>query len=606
MPDSSIPAILRERASLQPNDTAFTFVDYEQDWDGVATSLTWAQLYRRTTNLARELSAVATTGDRAVIVAPQGLDYLVAFLGSLDAGVIAVPLSTPMVGAHDERVNAVLRDAAPTVVFTTSAVTDTVSGYIQPQGDGPAPTLIEIDRLDLDGRNRVIRRAEPRPETAYLQYTSGSTRTPAGVMVSNRNLSANFEQIMRDFFPEYGKVSPPGTTAVSWLPFYHDMGLILGICAPILGGWQTVVTTPLSFLARPARWIQLLASSPNALTAGPNFSFELAVGRTTDEDMAGLDLSRVVGLISGAERVHDTTLKRFIQRFSRFGLPENVTKPCFGLAEATLYVATRQPEAPKSVTFDLDELSAGQALPCDPARSDSLRDPARSDSLRESADGTPLVSYGTPLRSELRIVDPEQRSECPPGKVGEIWVHGDNVCLGYWQKPEQTEETFNGTIVNPAPDTPDGPWLRTGDLGFIFEGELYVVGRIKDLLIVRGRNHYPDDIEATIQEVTGGRVAAISVQDDRTTEQLVAIIEVKKRGDTDEEVLEKLQSVKRDVTSAISTTHGLTAADLVLVSRGSIPITTSGKIRRTACAEHYRKNQFTRMDAELMVDTQSA
>jgi long-chain fatty acid adenylyltransferase FadD28 len=580
MPDSSIPAILRERASLQPNDTAFTFVDYEQDWDGVSTSLTWAQLYRRTTNLARELSDVATTGDRAVIVAPQGLDYLVAFLGSLEAGLIAVPLSIPMVGASDERVTAVLRDAAPTVVFTTSSIVDSVAPYVQSSGDRPAATLLEVDRLDLDGRNRAIRREEPRPETAYLQYTSGSTRTPAGVMVSNRNLSANFEQIMRDFFPEYGKVSPPGTTAVSWLPYYHDMGLILGVCAPILGGWQTVVTTPLSFLARPARWMQLLAGSPNALTAGPNFAFELAATRTSDQDMAGLDLGRVVGLISGAERVHDATLKRFVQRFSRFGLPEKVIKPCFGLAEATLYVATREPGAPKSVTFDLDELSAGHA------------------SLRESADGTTLVSYGTPLRSEVRIVDPNDRSECPAGKVGEIWLYGDNVCLGYWEKPEQTQDTFNGVIEAPSADTPEGPWLRTGDLGFIFEDELFVVGRIKDLLIVRGRNHYPDDIEATITEITGGRVAAISVQDDRT-EQLVAIIEVKKRGDTDEEVLEKLQSVKRDVTSAISTTHGLTAADLVLVSRGSIPITTSGKIRRSACAEQYRKDQFTRMDAEL-------
>jgi long-chain fatty acid adenylyltransferase FadD28 len=580
MPDSSIPAILRERASLQPNDTAFTFVDYEQDWDGVSTSLTWAQLYRRTTNLARELSDVATTGDRAVIVAPQGLDYLVAFLGSLEAGLIAVPLSIPMVGASDERVTAVLRDAAPTVVFTTSSIVDGVAPYVQSSGDRPAATLLEVDRLELDGRNRAIRREEPRPETAYLQYTSGSTRTPAGVMVSNRNLSANFEQIMRDFFPEYGKVSPPGTTAVSWLPYYHDMGLILGVCAPILGGWQTVVTTPLSFLARPARWMQLLAGSPNALTAGPNFAFELAATRTSDQDMAGLDLGRVVGLISGAERVHDATLKRFVQRFSRFGLPEKVIKPCFGLAEATLYVATREPGAPKSVTFDLDELSAGHA------------------SLRESADGTTLVSYGTPLRSEVRIVDPNDRSECPAGKVGEIWLYGDNVCLGYWEKPEQTQDTFNGVIEAPSADTPEGPWLRTGDLGFIFEDELFVVGRIKDLLIVRGRNHYPDDIEATITEITGGRVAAISVQDDRT-EQLVAIIEVKKRGDTDEEVLEKLQSVKRDVTSAISTTHGLTAADLVLVSRGSIPITTSGKIRRSACAEQYRKDQFTRMDAEL-------
>jgi acyl-CoA synthetase (AMP-forming)/AMP-acid ligase II len=589
MSGSSIPEILRERASLQPNDTAFTFVDYEADWEGVSTTLTWAQLYRRTTNLARELSGIAKTGDRAVIVAPQGLEYLVAFLGSLEAGLIAVPLSIPMVGASDERVTAVLRDAAPTVVFTTSSIADTVAPYVQPSDGRPAATLLEVDRLDLDTRNRAIRREEPRPETAYLQYTSGSTRTPAGVMVTNRNLAANFEQIMRDFFPEYGKVSPPGTTAVSWLPFYHDMGLILGVCAPILGGWQTVVTTPLSFLARPARWMHLVAGANNALTAGPNFAFELAAGRTSDEDMAGLDLSRVVGWISGAERVHDATLKRFIQRFSKFGLSDKVIKPCFGLAEATLYVATRAPDAPKAVSFDLDELSAGNAIPTDISQPDSLR---------ESADGTPLLSYGTPVRSEVRIVDPETRSECPAGKVGEIWLYGDNICLGYWDKPEQTEETFNGVIEAPSADTPAGPWLRTGDLGFIFEDELYVVGRIKDLLIVRGRNHYPDDIEATITEITGGRVAAISVQDDRT-EQLVAIIEVKKRGDTDAEILETLQSVKRDVTSAISTTHGLTAADLVLVSRGSIPITTSGKIRRSACAERYRKAQFARLDEEL-------
>jgi acyl-CoA synthetase (AMP-forming)/AMP-acid ligase II len=581
MADSSIPAILRERASLQPNETAFTFIDYEQDWNGVSTSLTWAQLYRRTTNLAREISGVATTGDRAVIVAPQGIDYLVAFLGSLEAGVIAVPLSTPMVGAHDERVNAVLRDAAPTIVFTTSPIVDGVAPYVQPHDGRPAPTLIEVDRLDLDARNRTIRRNEPRPSTAYLQYTSGSTRTPAGVMVSNRNLSANFEQIMADFFPEYGRVAPPGTTAVSWLPFYHDMGLFLGVCAPILGGWQTVATTPLSFLARPARWIQLMARSHHTLTAAPNFAFELAAARTTDEDMAGLDLSDVVGLISGAERVHQATLKRFTQRFARFGLPDKVIKPCYGLAEAMLYVATRKPDgAPRVVNFDLDELSAGRAEPC------------------EINDGTPLVSYGTPDSPAVRIVDPEERTECAPGKIGEIWVRGENVCLGYWHKPEQSEQTFNGRIVGDSPGTSAGPWLRTGDLGFIFDGELFIIGRVKDLLIVRGRNHYPDDIEATIQEITGGRVAAISVQDDRS-EQLVAIIEVKKRGDTAEEVLETLQSVKRDVTSAISTTHGLTAADLVLVSRGSIPITTSGKIRRSACAEQYRNDQFTRLDEDL-------
>ena len=578
MPDLSIPEILRERASLQPNATAFTFVDYEVDWDGVSTSLTWAQLYRRTTNLARELGHVAKAGDRAVIVAPQSLEYLVAFLASLEAGLIAVPLSTPTAGVHDERAGAVLVDAAPTVVLTTSSVAGGVAPYLQPRGDRPAPTLVDVDQLDLDGRHRAVRRREARPTTAYLQYTSGSTRTPAGVMVTYRNLSANFEQIMRDFFPEYGKVAPPGTTAVSWLPLYHDMGLILGVCLPILGGWHSVITTPLSFLARPARWIQLLANSPQALTAGPNFAFELAAARTTNEDMAGLDLSGVVGLVSGAERVHEATLKRFVQRFSRYGLPEKVIKPSFGLAEATLYVATREPGAPKAIRFDLDKLADGEARPS-------------ATNL-----GTPLISYGTPDPTELQIVDPDQRTACTPGTVGEIWLRGDHVCAGYWNQPEQSEHTFQARIVDAAKDLADQNWLRTGDLGFIYDGELFIAGRIKDLLIVRGRNHYPDDIEATIGEVTGGRVAAISVQDDHS-EQLVAIIELKKRGTTQEEILETYQTVKRNVTSAISTAHGISAADVVLVARGSIPITTSGKIRRQSCADHYRRASFVRLDA---------
>jgi fatty acid CoA ligase FadD28 len=300
--------------------------------------------------------------------------------------------------------------------------------------------------------------------------------------------------------------------------------------------------------------------------------------------MAGLDLSGVVGLVSGAERVHEATLRRFLQRFSRFGLPSKVIKPSFGLAEATLYVATREPGAPKTVNFDLDKLSEGEA--------------------RTSAGdvGTPLVSYGTPDPSEVQIVDPDERTARGPATVGEIWLHGDNVCMGYWNKPEQTQHTFHGQIVDASGGLSDEHWLRTGDLGFIHDGELFIVGRIKDLLIVRGRNHYPDDIEATIGEVTGGRVAAISVQDG-PSEQLVAIIEVKKRGATDEEILQTYQTVRREVTSAISTAHGISAADLVLVGRGAIPITTSGKVRRSACVEQYRRDQFARLDAGFEMAT---
>ena len=210
--------------------------------------------------------------------------------------------------------------------------------------------------------------------------------------------------------------------------------------------------------------------------------------------------------------------------------------------------------------------------------------------------GTALVKYKVPQSPTLRIVDSETQRECPPDFVGEIWLHGENVAEGYWHKPPEDQACFGATLLDPSPGTPDGPWLRTGDLGFIYEGELFIVGRIKDLLIIRGRNHYPEDIEATVQEITQGRVAAISVPVD-STEQLVTIIELKKRGDSSEEATHWLNGVKSDVTSAISNAYGLSIGDLVLVEAGSIPTTTSGKIRRAACVEQYRQDQFTRLDA---------
>ncbi|MHC9292786.1 AMP-binding protein [Mycobacterium sp. LTG2003] len=576
MSQSSIPAVLRERASLQPNDVAFTFVDYEQDWNGVEQTLTWAELYRRTLNLAQELVANATVGDRAVILAPQSLEYLIAFLASLEAGIIAVPLSVPHGGAHDERTTSVLTDTSPTVVLTTSAVSATVREYANANGN--QPVVIEVDTLDLDRKGARPARVR-RPDIAYLQYTSGSTRRPAGVEISHGNLSANFEQMMAGFFADYGNVAPPDTTFVSWLPFYHDMGLMLGICVPILGGIRTVLTSPVAFLQRPARWMQLLASHPRTVSAGPNFAFELALGRTSDEDMAGLDLGHVMYLLSGAERVHAATVRRFTERFAPLNFPAAAIQPSYGLAEAVVYVATREPgEPPRITNFDADKLSAGHAV------------------STESSSGSPLVAYGLPASPIVRVVDPDTRIERPDGATGEIWVHGNNVALGYWQRPEDSDRVFRATIDNPSEGTPAGPWLRTGDLGFVADGELYIMGRIKDLLIVYGRNHSPDDIEATVQEISRGRVAAISVPDDRT-EHLVVIIEHKKRGDSEEEALQRLDSVKRDVTSAISKSHGLKVTDLVMVPPGSIPITTSGKVRRASCVEQYRQDQFARLDA---------
>ena len=575
--ETSVLSVLRERASMQPNDTAYTYIDYDKDWNGAEESLTWAQLYRRVRNVANELRRHGATGDRAVILAPQGFEYIVAFLGALHAGLIAVPLAVPQGGVSDERVSSVMTDAAPTVVLTTSAVVGLIGEYVKADVRGAAPAVIQVDTLDLDAQPGPGSSPEDLPEIAYLQYTSGSTRTPAGVVMSHANIIANFEQ-WTDYFADYGRVPPPGAAIVSWLPFYHDMGLYLGICAPILTGVPAVLTSPVAFLQRPARWVQLLASNGRTFTAAPNFAFELAVRKTSDEDMAGLDLSDVFAVVTGSERVNPATLQRFTQRFAQFNLREAVVRPSYGLAEATVYVATRVPaEPPVIIRFDTDKLSAGTA------------------ERTEGRSGTPLVSYGMPQSPTVRIVDPDTRHECPAGVVGEIWVHGDNVAEGYWRKPEETAATFGAEIMGSSPDTPDGTWLRTGDSGFVFDGELFVIARIKDLLIVYGRNHSPDDLEATIQEVTHGRCVAIAVPDSQT-EKLVVIAEVRDRGES-QEAAEKLAAVKREVTSAISNSHGLAFADLVLVPPGSIAITTSGKVRRSSCVEQYRQRQFARLDA---------
>jgi len=581
---SSIPAVLRERASLQPNDTAFTFLDYDHDWDGVPITMTWSQLYRRVLNLSTHLQTHGSAGDRAVILAPQSLDYIVGFLGVLQAGLVAVPLSVPYGGAHDERTTSVLADTSPSVLLTTSAVVDNVRPFGQaPEGES-APSIIEVDQLDLDSRQ-----SGPRPgtrgagsdpsDTAYLQYTSGSTRTPAGVTVSNKNVFANFEQIMADYFALEGGVAPPDLSAVSWLPFYHDLGLMLGIIMPILVGVPSVVTSPVAFLQRPARWMHMLAHPGRTFSGGPNFAFQVAMRKTSNEDMAGLDLGGVHTIQNGSERVQPKTLKQFADRFAPFNLDPAALRPSYGMAEATVYIATRNVgEPPHTVHFDSEKLPAGQAHRC------------------ATGSGTPLINYGVPKSQLVRIVDPDTRTECADGAVGEIWVHGDNVAAGYWRKPEETAETFGARIKNPSEGTPEGPWLRTGDSGFFSNGELFIVGRIKDLLIVYGRNHSPDDIEATIQEVTPGRCAAIAVAD-KGVEKLVAIIELKKKGESDDDATDRLRLVKREVTSAISKSHGLRVADLVLVSPGSIPITTSGKIRRSQCVELYRQDEFTRLDA---------
>jgi long chain fatty acid CoA FadD26 len=567
--DDSITSILALRARQQPDESAYTFIDYEADPAGLAETLTWSELHQRAQVVAATLLKHGAPGDRAVILAPQSMEYVVGLYGAILAGFIAAPLTVPMFGQHDERIVGALKDCLPTVVLTTSTAAASVADYIRGAPTPRPPRVIEVDTLDFYSpvTGPPLPAAVP-TKMAYLQYTSGSTRQPAGVAVTHHNVIANLDHALTDFWEAYGKTPPPDMTAVSWLPLYHDMGLLVGIFIPLVAGRPSVLMSPVAFLQKPARWIQQLASHPSAFTAAPNFAYELAAGRCTDEDLAGLDLSGVKVMINGAERVLGSTVRRFAERFAPFGLSPAAMRPSYGLAEATVYVVSSPGgQPPTMLQFDIEKLAAGHAERC-------------------ADGGTAMVGVGAPRSTgQVRIVDPETFTEKPADELGEIWLHGEHVTPGYWHNPELTARVYGGQLVTPSEGTPAGPWLRTGDLGLIFEGELFIIGRIKDLLIIDGRNIYPDDIEATVIDITRGRVAAVSVPDD-SGEKLVVLAELRTY---DKAALPELKS---QVTAMVSRTHAVRVAEVVLLESGSLPITTSGKVRRSASLDRYRSGRL--------------
>src|SRR5258705_1762650 len=387
--------MLHGRASLRPGEVAFTFTDYEHDPVGVSMSLTWSQLSGRTLNVARELSLHASVGDRAVILAPAGLDYVAAFLGSMQAGLIAVPLPLPHRGSSHDRVSAVFDDTSPSVVLTTSAVADDIAEYLHRARLDAVPKIIEIDSMNLDDDGGPGFSTADFPSTAYLQYSSGSTRLPTGVMISHRNLQVNFEQLMRSLFAGTQVNSSTDLTIVSWLPFYHDMGLVLGVCAPILGGYPAELTSPIAFLERPARWMRALAENPRAFSGAPNFAFDLAARKTSDSELAGLDLDGVRGIINGAERVDPATLERFADRFAHFNFQDHMLRPAYGMAEATVFVTSGTwRDSSAAFGFDVDEVCTGRAQ------------------RRAARAGSALVRYELPQSPGVRIVDVDTNRQC--------------------------------------------------------------------------------------------------------------------------------------------------------------------------------------------------
>ncbi len=556
----SLTDMLRRRAQQFPERTAFVY----EDETGQTVAWTYAELDLRAATIASWLSQRADVGDRAMLVYPAGLDFIGAFFGCLYAGVLPVPATYPKPRRASPRLDTIAADCAPRMVLTHSSVL----GGLRLDQQSPAVAKLAweaTDEMDVgsSANFRVVDRVGT--DLAFLQYTSGSTSEPRGVMISHENLLHNLETIRQGF-----TIAPAGAgdsvpTAAFWLPAYHDMGLIGGILTPLYVGGTTYLLAPTAFLRRPLRWLQLLSETRAQFSGAPNFGYELLVQKTTAEERAALDLSQWQLAFCGAEPIHPDTLLEFATAFAPAGFRKDVFYPCYGMAEVTLLVtAGRGAGALRVLTVDREQLCQNLAVPVE--------------SSHEQAHD--LVGCGSTLDGQqLEIVDPQSQVACTEGQVGEIWVRGKSVARGYWNQDTVNREIFQAKLEGRNGQT----YLRTGDLGFRIDGELYITGRLKDLIIIRGRNHYPQDIERIASEAHAavGLGVAFAVELGRE-EKLVVVHQVHRehrKADFDE--------VIRAMRKAIVEEHELDPHAIVLIKPASLPITSSGKVQRQHCREQY-------------------
>ena len=554
---SNLVDLVRHRAAYQPDDIAFTYlVDGEDEQIHLSNS----QLDREARAIGAWLESLGLVGGRALLLYPPGLEFISAFFGCLYAGVVAVPVYPPRRNRSLERIQAIADDAQADVALTTDVVLRRVEPLIDTTPHLRALKWLTTSHMPRD-MDQKWEPPEIRPDTlAFLQYTSGSTGTPKGVILNHANLIHNSALISHAY--EHTRSS----LGVFWLPSYHDMGLVGGVLQPLYIGRTNVLMSPMAFLQKPFRWLSAISRFGGTTSGGPNFAYDLCVRKITQEQREKLDLSSWRVAFNGAEPVRQETLDRFSEMFEPCGFRPESFFPCFGMAEATLIVSGGYAdEKPVVGYYDSGDLADNRAIRVD----------------RGAQGATGIVGCGGVLPDqEIVIADPETLKTRDDGRIGEIWVRGPSVAQGYWRNPESTAETFRATLR----DTGEGPFLRTGDLGFMDGGELFVTGRIKDLIIHHGVNVYPQDVEHTVQEsharlrpnAGGVFVAKVDGQD-----RFVAVQEVerRKRGDFGE----VLDAIRRGV----SREHEMALDAIVLVKAGSIPKTSSGKIQRHACRQGY-------------------
>ena len=566
--------LLELRASQTPDRLAYTFLI---DGEANADQVTYSELNQRVRALASRLQAEGMTGERALLVFPPGLDYITAFFACLYAGVVAVPVYPPQRKRTLPRLLAILADADAKFALTTESMRLTVDRLLQRQSGNQEPDDSSLTRLknfrwlvtddSLQETETECHRPNVTDQTvAFLQYTSGSTGTPKGVMVSHGNLIENQRVIQQAF----GHTDQ--TVVVGWLPLYHDMGLIGNVLQPLYIGGQCILMAPHHFLQKPLRWLTAISRYRATTSGGPNFAYDLCVNRITPEQRETLDLSCWNVAFNGAEPIRASTLEKFVKAFKPTGFRRRSMYPCYGMAEATLMVSGGQHTAPpliKTVWKSALEKHDVSVL----NRNSKRRDASK------------LVGCGqTYTDHQLIIVEPEKSTPCVANRIGELWVKGPSVTQGYWHRQEESDRTFQATL-----STGEGPYLRTGDLGFIHDDQVFITGRLKDLMIIRGRNHYPQDLEMTVSQSHsglrdgGGAVFSIEAEGE---ERVVVVQEVEHR------VHLKPEQVAAAIRSAVAESHEIQVYAVVLIKAGSLPKTSSGKVQRYAARERFLSNEL--------------
>lgn len=559
--------LLEHRSCYQTHQIAYQFLG---DGEQVTETLTYGELSAQAKRIARYLQTQSEPGSRVLLLFPSGLDFIQSFFACLYAGMIAVPAYAPTHNHNQGRLDAIVEDAQARIALTTTALKDTIQAKWVASPALAATNLLTIEQaLQTTDASLPLQPQVITADTlAFLQYTSGSTGNPKGVMVSHRNILANEHMIQAAFGHDQQAV------VVGWLPLFHDMGLIGNVLQPLYLGTPAVLMPPTAFLQKPLRWLQAISRYRATTSGGPNFAYDLCVHKVRPEELNQLDLSCWQVAFNGAEPVRADSLQRFAAKFAPCGFQAQAFYPCYGMAEATLLVSGKVAhQSPLLYRVQADALKHHQVI-------SELTSATTASTATETQT---LVGCGAGWQGEqIRIVHPETLKICPTGQVGEIWVAGTNVAQGYWQQPELSQQTFHAYTRDRA----EGPFLRTGDLGFWQNGELFVTGRLKDVIIIRGRNYYPHDLEATVQAshpaLSPNLGAAFSV-DGPGGEQLVLVQEVERSHLRQLDVDQVVKAIQQAVTRE----HGLQVDALVLIKPATLPKTSSGKVQRRVCRQMY-------------------